>query len=123
MRRGILAALVLLTVCLAGCHKKRTLANFGLKAGMTKEQVQDQMGSPAKEASSWLSYTMDDGNELRLFFLAGPRTGTRTLSRADLYIGEGTSRTVTNVFLLPPTSRPSTEPATYPTALPVVTTP
>jgi hypothetical protein len=106
-----------LTMALAGCHKKRTIANFGLKAGMTEQEVADQMGSPTKSAGNWVAYAMEDGSELRLYFLEGKPGGTRTLSEADLYTGSGPSLTITKVFKLPraaPATRPVSNPATKP---------
>ena len=115
MRRGLLLVSTILAASLAGCHKKRTLANFGLKPGLTIQQVEDQMGTPSKESPAWLAYPMEDGTELRLYFLEGQRGTERTLTEADIYDRQGQ---VTQVFKLHPTTQPATEPATLPTTQP-----
>ena len=85
MKRRLLMVAIILGASVGGCHKKRTLGNFGLKPGLTIQEVEDQMGAPTKESPAWLAYAMEDGSELRLYFLEGKRGTERTLSEADIY--------------------------------------
>lgn len=119
MRRGVFAILmIIVAVGIGGCHKKRTLANFNLHAGMTQDDVDDLMGAPDKSGGHWSAYTMEDGSELRLGFLGGAKGTNRTLTSAALYIGQGPALHIEKVFEVPLTTQPAAGPETNPTTSP-----
>ena len=126
MRRVSVLGLFLLTIICAGCHK-RALSEFKFKAGMSPQDYEDQLGSPTRTAANWVGYTLDDGNELRLYFLEGPRGTVRTLTEADLYSPTGVriselynlkERTAATQPATNPATAPATAPATEPTTTP-----
>jgi len=130
--RYMLIVLVIAMMGLAsGCHRAKTVADFPLSASLTLEDLEDKVGAPAQEAPSglWVSYTLANGQELRLFFLNGPKGGTRLLSLAELR--SPTGMTLETVFrsatldapATAPATSPSTAPATVPSTAPATTSP
>jgi hypothetical protein len=106
MRRILMLAIVVISLWCGGCKRDLTVSDFPLQAGITAEQVADKVGSPTREAAHWIAYKLKDKTELRLFFLAGPKGGTRTLTEAAVYDALGTKIKV--VFEVP-TARPTTK--------------
>jgi len=104
----MLAVVTLLLAC-GGCKKDLTVKDFPLAPGVTAEKVADKVGSPTREAAHWVAYTLKDTNELRLYFLEGPKGGIRTLSEAAVYDKRGVR--LETVFQLE-NKHPSTKPAT-----------
>ena len=43
------------------------------------------MGAPSKRDHHWCAYALEDGNEVRVYFLQGKPGGIRTLTQADVY--------------------------------------
>ena len=115
MRRLFMLSLLAGMALCTGCDRRHKLADFPFKPGLTMEQLESEIGSPSKRDAHWVAYDLDDGNEVRVFFLAGEKNGTRALSVADVYTKEGVR--VKTVYKLPraqPASNPAVVPATQP---------
>lgn len=122
MRRITVGILIsVFGLAMTGCHKKLTVADFPLSATLTREQIEEKIGSPDRSGGHWIAYTLDNGSEIRLFFTGGERGGIRTLSQADVY-GQG-NILLRNLFTdsakpkgasTAPSSKPTSAPTTAP---------
>jgi hypothetical protein len=101
-----------------GCTRRRALNTFVIKPGMKQKDFEDLYGSPTKEIPSWMAYPLDDGNELRIFFLIGPKVnGGRSVGQAGVYNPAGYR--IKLVFnLLPDDTLPATQPTSQAAEIP-----
>jgi hypothetical protein len=85
MNRAFLLLVVIGLFLGTGCTKRHKVSDFPFKPGLTYDQLESVVGSPTKRSAHWCAYELEDGNEIRIFFLQGKAGGIRTLTQADIY--------------------------------------